>query len=157
MAIPATALGLDLAGPGTDNLDALFVEILFFEGSGGPSLLGGPPPPPPPPPPGGGAFGIVLFSVDKDSAVIGTSTIDILGAPAVIRPGDVLAPPIGGGPPIVVVRAEDLGLIGGTAAGLDGTLSTDDDWGDGDELDALDVVLGHGLISSRTELFPYSD
>jgi len=100
-------LGLDLSGPGTDDLDALILSdngdgvfqpsILPYDwvSPGGPSLLGGP-------------RDMLLFSVRQGSAVIGVLD-SILGLP--IEPGDVLTTPLGGvGPPGIFIAAENLGL-----------------------------------------------
>lgn len=105
---PAAALGLDLFGPDTDDLDAL---ILFENGCPGYQ-----------PPAGLFAWGpcggvcpcglgdMVLFSVRRGSAIVGTpdSNFGIL-----IEPGDILQPPIPFGPgvpPGIFIAAENLGL-----------------------------------------------
>ena len=79
--MPATALGLDLAGPDTDDLDALILHA---------------------------DWGTFLFSVRRGSAVIGQldSRFNIP-----IEPGDILEPPLAPGQtPAIVVAAEVLGL-----------------------------------------------
>ena len=137
--IPAVDLGLDAAGSGTDNLDALFVIGDIFSG----------------PPQGGldngngpdiGNLGIVVFSVDAESAIIGTDTTYVFdGSSVPIRQGDLLIPDPSGGLPLVIARAEDLGLIGGSA----------DAW-NGDELDALDVEVRFADLANPIlpEVFP---
>jgi hypothetical protein len=115
-------LGLDLiAGPGSDDLDALAMftnPIPGFQPSPGPYAGWG------------GATDMVLFSVRVGSAVIGAPD-SIFGIP--IEPGDILIPPVAGGVspfPGIFIAAEDLGLA--TArAGMAPF---------GDELDALDVI-----------------
>jgi len=98
----AGALGLDLFGFGTDDLDAL---IMFENGTGvyepalGPYAwtMGG--------------ADMVLFSVRRGSAVIG-SPDSIFGIP--IEEGDILMPPIPGGLspfPGIFIAAENLGLM----------------------------------------------
>ena len=110
-------LGLDLSGPGTDDLDAL---ILFENGTGvfEPSLTpydwlapGGP--------------DMLLFSVRRGSALIG-QTDSIFGLP--IEPGDVLTTPsTPGGRPGIFIAAENLGLATVRSSGVIF----------GDDLDAL--------------------
>jgi hypothetical protein len=119
-ALPA-ALGLDFAGSGTDDLDAL---ALYENGIAGfqPSTS-----------PYGWLAGtdMLLFSVRRGSAVIGRpdSAFDIP-----IEPGDILMPPIPGGMspfPAIFIAAENVGLATSRATGV----------AFGDELDALDVAL----------------
>jgi hypothetical protein len=114
-------LGLDILGPGSDDLDALALAengIPGFQVSPGPYAwlaVGGP--------------DMLLFSVRRGSAVIGLPD-SLFGAP--IEPGDILMPPVAGGVspfPAIFVAAEALGLAtmrGGAA--MPG------------ELDALDTV-----------------
>ena len=98
----AGALGLDLFGFGTDDLDAL---IMFENGTGVYE---------PPLGPYHWTFGgsdMVLFSVRRGSAVIG-SPDSLLGIP--IEEGDILMPPIPGGLspfPGILIAAENLGLM----------------------------------------------
>lgn len=97
---PAAALGLDLLGPDTDDLDAL---VLWENGLAGFQS---------PVQPYSWAAGtdMLFFSVRRGSAVIGM--IDsLLGVP--IEEGDILMPPIPGGPtpfPAIWIAAENLGL-----------------------------------------------
>ncbi|MCA8980851.1 MAG: hypothetical protein H6831_05530 [Planctomycetes bacterium] len=97
----AGALGLDLFGFGTDDLDAL---IMFENGTGVFE---------PPLGPYHWVFGgsdMVLFSVRRGSAVIG-SPDSMFGLP--IEEGDILMPPIPGGLspfPAIFIAAENLGL-----------------------------------------------
>ena len=102
-------LGLDLAGPATDDLDALAVRE-----NGVPGYQPG--------------LDLVLFSVRRGSAVIGMPD-SILGIP--IEPGDILVPPPAGGiaTPGIWVPAERLGLLTKRTHGV----------AFGDDLDALDV------------------
>lgn len=93
------ALGLDLMGPGTDDLDAI---ILFENGDGTfqRSLV--------PYDWLGGGTDMLLYSVRRGSNVIG-KTDSIFGLP--IEPGDVLTtPPILGLRPGIFIAAENLGL-----------------------------------------------
>jgi hypothetical protein len=103
---PAGALGLDLFGFDTDDLDAL---VLSENGTGvfEPSVMPfapfdwGP----------GKPADLVLFSVRRGSAVIGAPD-SIHGVP--ITEGDILVPPFpGGGSPFpgIFLSADDLGLI----------------------------------------------
>lgn len=119
----ATTLGLDLLGPGTDDLDALIVgengdnvyqpaaTPFAYLAAGGPDML--------------------MFSVRRGSAVIGLPD-SIFGLP--IEPGDVLIPPVAGGAspfPGIFIAAENLGLAtvrSGTAGAF------------GDDLDALETT-----------------
>jgi hypothetical protein len=121
-AIPPV-LGLDLLGPGTDDLDALALAengVPGFQPSFAPYTWM----------PGGGApTDMLLFSVRRGSAVIGAPDSSF-GIP--IEPGDILMPPIAGGAspfPAIFVAAEALGIAtargGAPMAG---------------ELDALDTV-----------------
>lgn len=95
----AAVLGLDQAGAGTDDLDAL---LLFENGTANfqPSQA--------PFDWIGGGSDMLLFSVRRGSALIGT--IDSLQGLA-IEEGDVLTTPIGGaGAPGIFIAAEALGL-----------------------------------------------
>ncbi len=122
--IPAPLLGLDLAGPDTDDLDAL---IYWDNGD----LLYSPPVAPfswsfPVP------TDMIFFSVRRGSAVIGLPASGpgpCAGFP--IEPGDILMPPFAPGvPPQIWIPAESLGLQTMRA----GYLVADD-------IDALDVVF----------------
>ena len=110
-------LGLDLGGPGTDDLDAL---ALRENGAAGYQA--------------GAGGDVVRFSVRRGSMVIGM--IDSLqGLP--IEPGDILGPPAAAGlTPQIIVAAEALGL--GTARGGFGNI--------GDDLDGLDAQYTGGPI-----------
>jgi len=116
--IPAPGLGLDLFGPGTDDLDAL---AIWENGTGvWENAIG---------PYGwvGGGADMVLFSVREGSAIIGTAD-SLLGIP--IEAGDILIPPAAPGlAPQMYIAAENLGL----ATFRSGFLAMDD-------LDALDVL-----------------
>ncbi len=114
------ALGLDLFGPGTDDLDAL---ALFENGVAGfqasPAVYAWAPFAP---------FDMLLFSVSAGSAVIG-SPDSVFGIP--IQPGDILIPPVAGGLspfPGIFIAAENLGLLTGRLLPVVP-----------DDLDALDV------------------
>jgi hypothetical protein len=117
---PPAALGLDLMGPGTDNLDAL---VVFENGVAGFQVSAGP---------YGWLFAatdMVLFSVDGASAVVGLPD-SVFGIP--IQPGDILMPPVAGGVspfPGIFIAAENLGLITGRMLPIVP-----------DDLDALDVL-----------------
>jgi hypothetical protein len=118
----AAQLGLDKAGADTDDLDAL----VLAENNDGAYT-----PPTAPYSWVGGATDMLLFSVRRGSAVIGTAD-SLLGLP--IEEGDILMPPVlPGGAPGIFVPAEALGLAtfrtngGATFQGF------------GDDLDALDV------------------
>ena len=109
---PAIALGLDLAGPDSDDLDALALwddgDMQYTPG-----------------------VDLLLFSVRRGSAVIG-SLDSMWGAP--IEEGDVLTVPIPGGLslfPAIIGPAEAMGLAT-VRSGLGVQF--------GDDLDALDVV-----------------
>jgi hypothetical protein len=116
---PPPLLGLDLAGPGTDDLDAL---AIFENGVAGYQVS-----------PGAYAWGpgapdMLLFSVRRGSAIVGAIASGPIAAP--IEPGDVLIPPAGAGlPPQIFIPAEYLGLM----TVRSGTANM------GDELDALDT------------------
>ncbi|MCC7012774.1 MAG: hypothetical protein IT454_09455 [Planctomycetes bacterium] len=117
---PPVALGLDFAGAGTDNLDALAI----FENG-----VAGFQPSPVPYAWLGGGTDMVLFSVSANSVVVGAPD-SMFGLP--IQPGDILMPPVAGGLspfPGIFVAAENLGLV--TARMLPVVP---------DDLDALDVV-----------------
>lgn len=98
---PAFALGLDLLGPGTDDLDAL---IIAENGTGvfEPSLV--------PYDWLAGTTDMVLFSVRRGSLITLAGIPDsIWGVP--IEEGDILTtPPAPGLPPGIVIPAEALGL-----------------------------------------------
>ncbi|MFT5197620.1 MAG: hypothetical protein ACI87O_000261 [Planctomycetota bacterium] len=121
----ADNLGLDHAGIGTDDVDAIaVVEVNGMPGFQRPNglydwTLG--------------QGDLVLFSVRRGSAIIGTPD-SIFGLPIV--PGDILMAPIGQGflgtmPPGIFVTAESLGL------------DVDRPSGTSDEIDAIDI-LGDG-------------
>lgn len=113
------ALGLDLMGAGTDDLDAL---ALFENGVPGYQ--------PSPAPYVWGAAGpdMLLFSVRRGSAVIGMIASGPLALP--IQPGDILVPPPAFGlPPQIFIPCEYLGL----ASPRMGAVVF------GDDLDALDT------------------
>ena len=114
------ALGLDLGGAGTDDLDALAI----LENG----VVGYQP---------GAAGDIVRFSVRRGSLVVGMLD-SLFGIP--IEPGDILAPPVALGlTPQIVVPAEALGLAtwrGGFAA-----------FGLGDDLDGLDALYPPGPVA----------
>ncbi|MFQ5655568.1 MAG: hypothetical protein ACE5GW_12665, partial [Planctomycetota bacterium] len=120
---PAAALGLDLTGPDTDDLDAL---ILHENGDGVFTA------PEEPYDWVGGATDMIFFSVRRGSAVIGMPD-SFHQIP--IEEGDVLFPFGGPGtPPGIWIAAENLGLCtlrscGSGPFGLHG-----------DDLDALDVA-----------------
>lgn len=141
-------LGLDLAGPGTDDLDALILAdngdgvfqpaSTLFSWSGGHF--------------GPGAPDMLLFSVRRGSAVIGL-TDSQFGLP--IEPGDILINPATPGQrPRIFIAAENLGIAtarsGQTAEGdeLDAMASTQavmwDCNGNGIE-DAVDISVGTSL------------
>jgi hypothetical protein len=121
---PAAALGLDLLGEGTDDLDALILNDrgtpLVFE-------------------PG---IDLIEFSVRRNSAVIGLPD-SWLGIP--IEEGDVLTIPAAPGlPPQIVIPAEALGLAT-VRSGLGMSWGVPNpQWGDqdlwADDLDALAKV-----------------
>ena len=122
---PATVIGLDrLAGPDTDDLDALVVAengIPGYQPSGSPfDWLGG-------------QTDMVLFSVRRGSAVIGQLD-SITGTP--IEEGDILTTPLIGSPispfPGILIAAENIGLATLRSGGA-GPFGADD-------LDALDVI-----------------
>lgn len=117
----AASLGLDAGGVDTDDLDAL---VLWENGVGGYQPTTGPfswl---------GIGGSDMLLYSVRRNSAVIGTADA-IFGA--MIAPGDILVPVLtinGNFAPGIMVPAELLGLR--TSRSFPGVI--------GDELDALDV------------------
>lgn len=120
---PAALLGLDLFGPGTDDLDAL---ALWENGTGVFE-----------PPTGmyswvNGQTDAIFFSLRRGSALVMNRIFDSrCGLP--IEEGDILRPPLVAGlPPAIWIPAEALGLAtvrSGTAIGPFG-----------DELDALDVL-----------------
>ncbi len=117
---PANALGLDMFGADTDDLDALAIAengIAGFQ----PSLQ--------PYDWTTGQTDMLLFSVRRGSAVIGMPD-SIFGMP--IEAGDILVPPtvVGGGLPGILVPAEALGLM------TNRSFPTVP----GDDLDALDTL-----------------
>ena len=136
---PGFSLGLDLAGIGTDDLDALilndFTDGVFgtYTPTTGPySWLGLA---------GGAPTDMLLFSVRRDSMLIGTLD-GLFGAP--IEEGDILVPMGPGALPGIWIPAEALGLAtvrSGTAVpwGI-----PNPQWGGSDlwadDLDALDVT-----------------
>lgn len=110
VAIPAVALGLDLAGFDTDDLDAL----VFNDADGTLTLT----------PPD-----TIYFSVRRGSAVIGVPD-SAFGIP--IEEGDVLTvPAFAGGPPAIFIVAEAMGLA--TLRSGPGPFGADD-------VDALDIL-----------------
>ena len=117
---PAMALGLDiLGGPDSDDLDALALwenGIVGFQPSKTPyDWIGG-------------GTDMLLFSVRRGSAVIG-SPDSFFGIP--IEEGDILTTPVPGGPtpfPAIFIAAENLGLA---------TLRSGGPGFFGDDLDAL--------------------
>ncbi len=127
LAAPAAAvyaapgvLGLDVFGPGTDDLDAI---ALFENGVGGYQVSPGPYVWAPMAP-----FDMLCFSVTATSACIGAPD-SRCGIP--ISPGDILIPPIPGGLspfPAILIYAENIGL---SALRTGGPTN--------DNLDALDV------------------
>jgi hypothetical protein len=111
LSCPAATLGLDLAGAGTDDLDAL----IFRDADGSVTCTPG---------------DTLLFSVRRASAVIGVPD-SCFGVP--IEEGDILTFPVGAGlPPCLFISAEALGL-GTVRSGTNGPFG-------GDELDALDIA-----------------
>ncbi|HVS18057.1 MAG TPA: hypothetical protein VMT18_05610, partial [Planctomycetota bacterium] len=119
----AQSLGLDLLGPGTDDLDALIV------GENG--VAGFQPPRTPFAWLNAAGSDMLMFSVRRGSAVVGAPD-SIFGLP--IEPGDVLMPPVAGGLspfPGIFIAAENLGLAtvrSGTALLF------------GDDMDALETT-----------------
>lgn len=113
---PPALLGLDLVGPGTDDLDAIAIAE---------NGVAGYQPSPVPFAWMGAGTDMLLFSVRRGSAVVGAPD-SIFGLP--IEPGDILVPPVAGGLspfPGIFVAAEALGLAtgrggAGMAAELDG-------------------------------------
>lgn len=127
---PAAMLGLDLAGPGTDDLDALVVcenGQPGFQASVSPFDWSN------------GASDMLLFSVRRGSAVIGEPD-SLFGLP--IEPGDVLTTPLepsagGLSPyPAILIAAENLGLFTGSLGRSPGSPEF------GDDLDALELASG---------------
>lgn len=120
--VGAPALGLDLLGPVTDDIDAL---ILWENGNGVADVAPGP-------------YGwqngmdMIIFSVRRGSAVIGRPDSQF-GIP--IEEGDLLIPPVAGGAspyPAIFLPAEALGLLTVRTHGV--SL--------GDDLDAADHIGG---------------
>lgn len=138
---PAAAMGLDLFGPGTDDLDGLIVAENGCPGyQPAPAMFAWGPC-------GGlcpcGLGDMVLFSVRRGSAAIGLPDSNF-GAP--IEPGDILQPPIPfavGAAPGIFISAESLGLSTLRA----GFVMADD-------VDALDVSNDCNLnsIPDRVEI-----
>jgi len=119
----ANTLGLDyIGGPDSDDLDAL---VLWENGIPGyqPSIN-----PIAPYDWGPGGKDMLLFSVRRGSATLGIGDT-IFNLP--IEEGDILVPPVGGGPgfPGIFIPAENLGLSTIRTAGV----------APADDLDALDV------------------
>ena len=115
-------LGLDLAGPGTDDLDALALQENGIPGYQ-PANTGVVP-------------DLILFSVRRGSAVIGMpdSQFGML-----ICEGDILTvPAAGAATPAIYVAAEWLGLVSNRGLAPAGVF--------GDELDALDVESAPTLV-----------
>lgn len=110
LAIPAFDLGLDLAGFGTDDLDAL----AYDDADGSVTLTPG---------------DTIYYSVRRGSAVIGTPD-SFFGVP--IEEGDVLTTAGPGVPPGIFLAAEVMGL-GTIRAGTAGPFGADD-------VDALDIL-----------------
>lgn len=111
LAIPAALMGLDLAGAGTDDLDAL----IFDDADASMSYTAG---------------DTLYFSVRRGSAVVGVMD-SFYGA--AIEEGDVLTVPTGVGlPPAIFLPAEALGL-GTLRSGSAGIYGADD-------LNAMDVL-----------------
>lgn len=108
---PAIALGLDLMGPDTDDLDGLMLWDTGVIGEYEPGL------------------DFLLFSVRRGSAVIGMPDA-IFGAP--IEEGDVLVPTGPGAPPGIWVPGEAMGLAT-MRSGAAGPFGPDD-------LDALTAI-----------------
>jgi hypothetical protein len=135
---PPIVLGLDLLGPGTDDLDALAIfenGVPGYQVSPG-AFAWGP-----------GAFDMLLFSVRRGSAVIGMIASGPIAAP--IEAGDILIPPAAVGlPPQIFIPAEYLGLAT-MRMGLNPM---------GDELDALDTrrppATGVGYCHGDGTLIP---
>lgn len=123
---PAAALGLDLMGVDTDDLDALILAengVLGYQPQ--PTLF-------PPYACGAGGFDMVWFSVRRGSAVL-LALDSCLGLP--IQPGDILVPPPAPGlPPCIIIAAENLGLATTRPGGMAGPFGADD-------LDALDLAM----------------
>jgi hypothetical protein len=117
LAIPAAALGLDILGPDTDDLDAL----LWDDADGTGTLT---------------AVDAIAFSVRRGSAVIGAPD-SAFGVP--IEEGDVLTvPAFAGGFPAIFIAAEAAGL-GTLRSGTAGPFGADD-------VDAIDLPEpGFGL------------
>lgn len=119
---PAQALGLDLGGAGTDDLDALLLRengVPGFQPSR--ELFDW----------DTGATDFILFSVRRGSRVIGQPD-SLTGTP--IEPGDLLFPPVDGGfsPfPAIFYSAESLGLLTERSDGVPF----------GDDLNAVDLAV----------------
>ena len=115
--VPAIALGLDLLGTDTDDLDALVLNDALDDVIG--TFTPG--------------IDQILFSVRSGSAIIGTPD-SLYGLP--IQPGDVLTLPVTcGAAPSIFITAEALGL-GTLRPGF--TPTTNQNFAD--DLDALDVA-----------------
>lgn len=119
MYAPPALLGLDMFGPGTDDLDALALAengLAGFQVSPAPYAWTA-------------GTDMLLFSVRRGSAVVGAPD-SIFGVP--IEPGDILIPPVAGGLspfPGIFIAAEALGLATGRGGAAIAA-----------ELDALDTV-----------------
>lgn len=134
---PAAVLGLDLAGPDTDDLDALILHennMPGFQPSFAPyDWITAP-----------NNVDMMLFSVRTGSAVIGQPD-SRYGLP--IEPGDILVPPLptfsgGVSPyPAIWIPAEDLGLEVSFARGGAVTF--------GDDIDALDYARNKQLLEAE--------
>ncbi len=116
---PASALGLDIEGTDTDDLDAL---ALWDDGVLSPTT-------------GMPIFSPdrdkILFSVRRGSKVVGMPD-SLLGLP--IEEGDILAPPVAGGStPSIFIPAENLGL-----ATIRSALVSTTDFSD--DLNAMDII-----------------
>lgn len=124
-------LGLDLQGPGTDDLDAL---VLWDNGNGvfNPSAT--------PYDWATGAKDMLLFSVRRGSAVIGTVD-SIFGIP--IEPGDLLTtPPTSGAAPGIFIAAENLGLATSRTQGA----------AFGDDMDAAATIASPGFDCNHNDV-----
>ncbi|MBK8178254.1 MAG: hypothetical protein IPK67_05040 [Planctomycetes bacterium] len=118
----AGQLGLDVFGPGTDDLDALILvengDGVFQPSTANYDWL-----------PAGNPRDMLMFSVRRGSAVIGQPD-GLFGLP--IEPGDILVPPRPGSPfPCIWIAAEALGLA---------TLRAGTAPLEGDDVDALDFA-----------------
>ncbi len=116
---PAVMLGLDLFGPGTDDVDAIALHengVPGYQRSTAPYdwVTGG--------------RDMLFFSVRRGSAIVGMAD-SFFGMP--IEPGDILVPTGAvGSPPGIWIPAESLGLATVRATGVNV----------GDDLDSLDTL-----------------